>query len=259
MRTIRAALARASVVLAVLVLVPSAAFAQATITGIVKDTSGAVLPGVTVEAASPVLIERARSTVTDASGQFRIVDLRTGTYSVTFSLPGFSTVKRDGIELSGAFVAVVNADLKVGTLQETIVVTGETPIVDVQSTARQTTMDNELIICAGASPTPSCSPTSAPETGALRDVGQRIQQARWTSPQTNRLLFEAGFGTYMSRWGGEPMPGADPNLIRTPDQCTTGAGIAGPRQLHRAEGGRAGRVYVPQRRRCGAERQLRGR
>src|SRR5215204_6006374 len=101
MRTIRAA--RASVVLAVLVLVPSAAFAQATITGIVKDTSGAVLPGVTVEAASPVLIERARSTVTDASGQFRIVDLRTGTYSVTFSRPGFSTVKRDGIELSGAF------------------------------------------------------------------------------------------------------------------------------------------------------------
>ena len=69
----------------------------------------------------------------------------------------------------------------------------------------------DQIICAGASPTPACSPTSAPETGALRDVGQRIQQARWTSPQTNRLLFEAGFGTYMSRWGGEPMPGADPN------------------------------------------------
>ena len=69
----------------------------------------------------------------------------------------------------------------------------------------------DQIICAGASPTPSCSPTSAPETGAYRDVGQRIQQARWTSPQTNRLLLEAGFGTYMSRWGGEPMPGADPN------------------------------------------------
>ena len=61
----------------------------------------------------------------------------------------------------------------------------------------------------------------------MRDVGQRIQQARWTSPQTNRLLLEAGFGTYMSRWGGEPMPGADPNLIRTTDQCTTGAGVPG--------------------------------
>src|SRR5687767_11823156 len=95
---------RAACVLLVLVLVPSVAFAQATITGVVKDASGGVLPGVTVEAASPTLIERVRSTVTDASGQFRIVDLRTGSYSVTFSLPGFSTVKREGIELSGAFV-----------------------------------------------------------------------------------------------------------------------------------------------------------
>src|SRR5262245_55975352 len=120
MRRIRAV----SVLLALLVLVPSAAFAQATITGVVKDASGAVLPGVTVEAASSTLIERVRSTVTDATGQFRIVDLRNGTYSVTFSLPGFSTVKRDGIELSGAFTAVINVELKVGTLQETIVVTG---------------------------------------------------------------------------------------------------------------------------------------
>src|SRR5262245_45434942 len=93
----------------------------------------------------PNLIERVRSAVTDAAGQFRIVDLRNGTYSVTFSLPGFSSVKREGIELSGAFIAVVNVELKVGTLQETIVVTGETPIVDVQSVNRQTTMDNELI------------------------------------------------------------------------------------------------------------------
>ena len=145
MRRFRVALARASVLLAVLVLAPSVAFAQATITGVVKDTFGALLPGVTVEAASPTLIERVRSTVTDAAGQFRIVDLRNGSYSVTFSLPGFSTVKRDGIELSGAFVAVINVELKVGTLQETIVVTGETPIVDVQSSARQTTMDNDLI------------------------------------------------------------------------------------------------------------------
>jgi hypothetical protein len=470
-------LGAASVVLGVLVLVPSLAFAQATITGVVKDASGLVLPGVTVEAASPQLIERVRTTTTASDGSFRIVDLRAGTYSVTFSLTGFSTVKRDGIELSGAFVATVNAELKVGNLEETIVVTGESPIVDIQSVNRQTTMDNDLInaipaarsygglmtlmpntvvqggaasnaqvvpnmvvfggaggrsnegrlqvdglsvgtafngagvsayvadvnnaqevvltasggmgesetggpvlnlvpkeggnrisgqlyfsqvtegmvssnytedlkqrglttpggftgvydysagvggpikkdrvwwflqvrnegyeqripgmfanvnpaawyyvpdrtrpaygaakfqtsalritsqlndknrvtalwdeqtpcegaglttdseacrhskegqiICAGASPTPSCSPTSAPETGALRDVGQRIQQARWTSPQTNRLLLEAGFGTYMSRWGGEPMPGADPNLIRTTDQCTTGAGVAG--------------------------------
>src|SRR5215471_10127201 len=88
--------------------------AQAAITGVVKDTSGAVLPGVTVEASSPALIERVRSAVTDATGQYRIVDLRPGTYDILFSLTGFSVVKREAIELSGTFVATVNADLKVG-------------------------------------------------------------------------------------------------------------------------------------------------
>ena len=83
------------------ILVPSAVYAQASITGVVKDASGAVLPGVTVEAASPALIEKVRSAVTDGTGQYRIVDLRPGTYTVTFSLPGFSTVKREGIELTG--------------------------------------------------------------------------------------------------------------------------------------------------------------
>ena len=80
-------------------LLPAGAYAQAAITGVVKDASGGVLPGVTVEAASPVLIEKVRSVVSDDTGQYRIVDLRPGIYSVTFSLPGFSTVKRDGIEL----------------------------------------------------------------------------------------------------------------------------------------------------------------
>src|SRR3989449_8519081 len=106
---------RSSWALLGLLLLPSAAYAQAAITGVVKDASGGVLPGATVEAASPVLIEKVRSVVSDATGQYRIVDLRPGTYSVTFSLPGFSTVKREGIELSGTFVASVNADLKVGT------------------------------------------------------------------------------------------------------------------------------------------------
>src|SRR6058998_3009718 len=129
----------------VLVLLPSIAFAQAAITGVVRDTSGGVLPGVTVEAASPVLIEKVRSVVSDASGQYRIVDLRPGTYSVTFSLPGFSTVEREGIELSGAFVATVNGDLKVGTLEETITVTGETPVVDVQSVKVQQTVTKEIL------------------------------------------------------------------------------------------------------------------
>ena len=101
-------------VLCGLAILPASAFAQATITGVVKDASGAVLPGVTVEAASPVLIEKVRSAVTDGTGQYRIVDLRPGTYSVTFTLPGFSTVKREGIELTGSFVASINADMKVG-------------------------------------------------------------------------------------------------------------------------------------------------
>ena len=81
--------------LACLVLLPTAARAQSAIAGVVKDTSGAVLPGVTVEAASDVLIEKTRSVVTDGSGQYKIVDLRPGIYVVTFTLPGFATVKRD--------------------------------------------------------------------------------------------------------------------------------------------------------------------
>jgi hypothetical protein len=130
------------------ILVPSVVYAQASIAGVVKDASGAVLPGVTVEAASPALIEKLRSVVTDDSGQYRIVDLRPGTYSVTFTLPGFTTVKREGVELSGAFNATINADLRVGGLEETITVTGETPIVDVQSVRRQTTLNSEILTTA---------------------------------------------------------------------------------------------------------------
>src|SRR5690349_450287 len=467
------------VAVALFVLSSSPAFAQASISGVVRDSSGGVLPGVTVEASSPDLIERVRSSVTDADGQYRIVDLRAGTYTLTFSLPGFSTVRREGIELTGSFVATINAQLSVGAVQETVLVTGETPLVDTQSVNRQTTMNNELInnipaarsygglmtlmpntvvqggaasnaqvvpnmvvfggaggrtnegrlqvdglsvgtafngagvsayvadvnnaqevvltssggmgeaeaggptlnivpreggnrlggqgylaqvskgmigsnysdelkarglttpgsytkiwdynvgvggpimrdrlwyflqvrnegyentvpgmfananagdatkwfyvpdrsrpaagaasfqttalrltsqlssknkltvfwdeqvpcegaafgdsdgcrnsgddriICAGASPTPACSATTAPEAGAYRDVGQRVQQARWTSTLTSRMLAEAGLGTYSSHWGGKPMPGADSDLIRVQDQCLAGSGVPG--------------------------------
>src|SRR5262245_1564596 len=127
---------RFALVLAILTL-PGAAFAQSSLAGAVKDPSGGVLPGVTVEAASPALIEKVRSVTTDATGQYKIVDLRPGTYTVTFSLTGFSIVKREGIELTGSGTVQVNADLKVGAVEETITVTGETPIVDVQNAARQ--------------------------------------------------------------------------------------------------------------------------
>jgi len=109
---------------------PATADAQSAITGVVRDTSGAVLPGVTVEAASDALIERGRSVVSDGQGVYRIVDLRPGVYSVTFTLTGFNTFKREGIDLPSEFTATVNAEMRLGTVEETITVTGESPVVD---------------------------------------------------------------------------------------------------------------------------------
>ncbi|HEU4692660.1 MAG TPA: carboxypeptidase regulatory-like domain-containing protein, partial [Vicinamibacterales bacterium] len=138
-------LVRCLAVMALMAVLPSIAYAQTSITGTIRDASGAVLPGVPVEAASPVLIEKVRSTVSDGSGQYRLTELLPGTYSLTFTLPGFSTVKRDGVEVTGAGVMTINQDLKVGELQETITVTGETPIVDVQSTRRQQVISDETL------------------------------------------------------------------------------------------------------------------
>ena len=135
----------ALMVLTWLAILPAAAHAQASITGVVRDTSGAVLPGVTVEAASPALIEKVRTAVTDASGQYRVENLRPGVYTVTLTLPGFTTVRRDGIELTGTFTASLNAEMRVGTVEETITVTGESPIVDVQNTQRQYVLNQEII------------------------------------------------------------------------------------------------------------------
>jgi len=124
---------------------PAVVLAQAVITGAVKDASGAVLPGVTVEASSPALIEKVRTSVSDSSGAYRIEDLRPGTYSVTFTLPGFATYKRDGIVLTGSFTASVDAEMKIGGVEETVTVTGESPIVDVQSARRETTLNNDVL------------------------------------------------------------------------------------------------------------------
>src|SRR2546426_9149782 len=124
---------------------PSIAAAQASISGLVQDASGAVLPGVTVEASSPALIEKVRTAVTDGAGRFSIVDLRPGTYEVTFTLPGFSIVKREGIVLSGTFDAQVNAELRVGALEETITVSGASPVVDVKNNITQVVLTKEQI------------------------------------------------------------------------------------------------------------------
>ena len=117
-------------------LVPALAQAQASIAGVVNDGSGAVLPGVTVEASSPALIEGARTAVTDGSGHYRIESLRPGSYIVTFTLAGFTTVRREGIDVVGTATATVNVDLRVGAVTETITVVGASPTVDTRSVQR---------------------------------------------------------------------------------------------------------------------------
>jgi carboxypeptidase family protein len=128
-----------------LLLEPGPLFAQAVLTGAVHDASGAVLPGVSVEAASPALIEKTKTAVTDGTGQYRIIDLRPGTYAITFKLNGFNTVKRENVEVSGAQVVTIPVEMKVGGVEETVTVTGESPVVDVQSARRQFVMNKDVI------------------------------------------------------------------------------------------------------------------
>ena len=131
-----------AVALAGILLLPNVVHAQATVAGVIRDASAAVLPGVTVEASSPVLIEKSRTVVSDGTGQYRITDLPPGTYTVSFALTGFSTVKREGIEVTGSGVITVNADLRVGALEETLTVTGQSPIVDTHSVRREVVLNN---------------------------------------------------------------------------------------------------------------------
>src|SRR5438445_2566572 len=157
------------VVASVFVLLPVAASAQSSITGVVRDSSGGVLPGVTVEAASPALIEKSKSAVTDANGLYTIVDLRQGTYKVSFTLTGFSTVVRDGVELPANFTATVNADMKVGALEDTITVSGQTPLVDVQQAAKTQVITRDII-------------DSLPATRNIMSVGNFVPGIRLGTP-----------------------------------------------------------------------------
>ena len=146
--TAKKATGSTSIVLAgMLVLVPLSASAQQAsgIAGEVRDDTGGVLPGVTVTAASPALIEQQRIAISDGQGRYNIIDLRPGTYSVTFILPGFSTIIREGVELTAGFTATINGELGVGGIEETITVSGASPVVDVQNVRQQTVFSDELL------------------------------------------------------------------------------------------------------------------
>jgi hypothetical protein len=190
---------------AVLALFPARATAQSAIAGQVTDNTGAVLPGVTIEAASPVLIEKVRTVVTDGQGRYTIVDLRPGTYTVTFSLPGFRTAVRERLELPSDFTATVNMQLAVGTLEESLTVTAESPVVDVQSASRTTVINRELL---DALPTPRNTQSfgylvpgvrlSKPDVGGaqmMEQVNMRVHGANQlhTTMQIDGMLVSPAF------------------------------------------------------------------
>jgi Carboxypeptidase regulatory-like domain len=148
---------------------PATARAQSAFAGVVKDATGAVLPGVTVEASSPALIEKVRSVTTDANGLYRIENLRPGTYTITFNLPGFSAVKRDAVELPSNFTSTINADLKVGAMEETVTVSGQSPVVDVQSNSKAQVLSREVL-------------DAVPTAHTIQGVGQLVVGVTLTAP-----------------------------------------------------------------------------
>ena len=213
-------LVRGLTALALLLLVPAAVHAQATLAGLVRDTTGAVLPGVTVEASSPALIEKVRGTTTDANGRYTIPDLRPGAYRITFSLSGFKTVVLENIEVSGTTIFTVNGELAVGNVQETVTVTGDTPIVNLESTTRQAVLDQELVSAIPSSRTPFTVGVLIPgvRRGAFmsQDVGGSVVQevasleanGGRTADQRMMVNGVALSSMIAGGWGGGAVPNA---------------------------------------------------
>ena len=215
---------------AAVVVMTGAAYAQGSVTGVVRDTSGGVLPGVTVEAASPALIEKVRTAVTDDSGQYRIVDLRPGSYSVTFTLPGFRTIRREGIELTGNFVASVNAELAVGGLEETITVTGESPLVDVTSVQQQNVIDKEIIdaVPSGrthfslATLTPALNTNNPADTGGSNSINLTFLTSHGSRVTDQRITVD-GLSTNSAEGGGR-YSAYTPNISSSQEMVISYAG-----------------------------------
>jgi len=177
--TIRFARSASAALIALLLVGPSRLFAQGgisgSIAGVVRDSSGGVMPGVTVEAASPALIEKTRDAVTDSEGRYSIASLRPGIYSISFALEGFTTIRREGIELSANFTATVNVDMRVGSLEETLTVTGVSPIVDVTNVVQKNTVSRQVLDAAPIGKTfvnmASLTPAVIMSGQALNDMG----------------------------------------------------------------------------------------
>ena len=170
--------------------------AQSTFTGVVKDQSGAVLPGVSVEASSPALIEKSRSTVTDERGTYKIIDLRPGNYSVTFTLPGFKTVMRE-VELPSDFTATINAEMTVGAVEESITVAAESPVVDSQTNFKAQVLPREVLDTVPTAHTIQSAgqlvvgvQMDAPDVGGSRAMQQTYFQVHGTGTSQTSVLMD---------------------------------------------------------------------
>src|SRR5215475_1686393 len=215
-------------------LLPALSRAQGTSTGSIagtaRDASGAVLPGVTVEASSPALIEKTRTTVTDEKGDYKIIELRPGAYTVTFTLTGFNTFKRGGLELPPNFTATINAVLAVGTIQETVIVTGATPLVDTQNVSQQRTISKELLdavptaksMLALASLMPSVvEPPNAQDVGGSKGERSVRLSVHGSKTYDSRLLQDGMRYNAITPFPGAPVA---PQTVFVPTGEGTGRG-----------------------------------